>query len=87
MLKICAATALLLAAGGQASAASATNFDNQPYTIVVTESGNQTEIAVGAGETVQFCPTGCFVTLPNGDREVLTGAESIEISGGQVKVK
>jgi hypothetical protein len=87
MLKLCAATVLLIAAGGQALAASATNFDNQPYTLVVTESGTQTEIALAAGETVQFCPTGCFVTMPNGDREVLTGAETIEISGGQAKIK
>lgn len=87
MLKICAATALLIAAGGQALAASATNFDKQPYTLLVTEGGSQSEIALAAGETIQFCPNGCFVTMPNGDREVLSGAETIEISGGQAKIK
>lgn len=87
MLKFCAATALLIAAGGQALAASATNFDSQPYTLLVTEAGSQSELALAAGETVQFCASGCFVTLPNGDREALSGSEVIEISGGQAKIK
>lgn len=87
MLKFCAATALVIAAGGQAFAASVTNFDNQPYTLLVTEGGNQSEIALPAGDTIQFCPSGCFVTMPNGDREVLSGSETIEISGGQAKFK
>jgi hypothetical protein len=87
MLKFWAATALLIAAGGQAFAASATNLDKEPRTLLVTEGGNQTELALAAGETVEFCPTGCFVTLPNGDREALTGSERIEISNGQAKIK
>jgi hypothetical protein len=87
MLKFCAATALLIAAGGQSLAASATNLDAEPYTLLVTEGGNQSELALGGGETVEFCPTGCFVTMPNGDREALTGSETIEISGGQAKIK
>lgn len=87
MLRLCAATVLLIAVGNQAFAASATNFDNEPRSLLVTEGGNQTEIALGAGETVQFCPNGCFVTMPNGDREALTGSEVIEISGGQAKIK
>lgn len=87
MLKFCAATALLLVSAGQVLAASATNFDNQPYTLLVTEAGSQSEIALASGETVQFCPSGCFVTMPNGDREVLSGSETIEISGGQAKIR
>ena len=87
MLKFCAATVLALAAGGQALAASATNFDNQPYTLLATEAGSQSESAGAAGETVQFCPSGCFVTMPNGDREALSGSENIEISGGQAKIR
>ena len=87
MLKYWAATALLIAAGGQGFAATATNLDKEPRTLLVTEGGNQTELALAAGETVEFCPTGCFVTLPNGDREALTGSERIEISNGQAKIK
>ena len=87
MLKLCAAIALIVVAGSQSFAASATNLDSEPRTLLVTEGGNQSELAVAAGETVEFCPSGCFVTMPNGDREALTGTEIIEISGGQAKIK
>jgi hypothetical protein len=87
MLKFCVAGAMLLAAGGEAFAASATNLDNEPRSLIVTEGGNQTELVIGAGETVDFCPSGCFVQMPNGDREALTGSEIIEIANGVAKVK
>ncbi len=77
----------LAASAGQAIAASAVNLDNEPRTIIVTEGGNKQEITMGAGETVEFCTGGCFVTMPNGDREALTGGETIEISGGAGKIK
>ena len=67
---------------GRRIAASAVNLDNEPRTLIVTEGGNKPELALAAGETVEFCPAGCFVTMPNGDREALTGSETIEISGG-----
>lgn len=79
---------LVLAAGaGPAAAASAVNLDNEPRTLVVTEGADRTDLVVGAGETVEFCPSGCFVTMPNGDREALTGGETVEISGGAGRVK
>ena len=53
---------MLAAVGGQAHAASAVNLDSEPRTLIVTEGGSKTELAVAAGETVEFCPTGCFVT-------------------------
>lgn len=77
----------LTTAAGQALAASAVNLDNEPRTIIVTEGGNKQEITMGAGETVEFCSGGCFVTMPNGDREALTGGETVEISGGAGKIK
>lgn len=77
----------VLATGGNALAASAVNMDNEPRTLVVTEGGSKQELALGPGETVEFCSGGCFVTLPNGDREALTGSETIEISGGVAKIK
>jgi hypothetical protein len=87
MLKFCVVSAMLLAASGQALAASATNLDSEPRSLLVTEGGNQTELVVGAGETVEFCLTGCFVTMPNGDREALTGSEIIEIANGIAKIR
>lgn len=79
--------AALAAMTGAGNAASAVNLDSEPRTLIVTEGGNRTELALAAGETVEFCPTGCFVTMPNGDREALTGSETIEISGGVGRVR
>ena len=76
-----------LAAGGSAFAASAVNKDAQTRTLIVTEGGGKTEQALAAGETVEFCPSGCFVTMPNGDLEALTGSETVEISGGVARIK
>lgn len=81
------AFAALLAAQGTAMAASAVNLDSEPRTLIVTEGGSKSELMLAGGETVQFCPSGCFVTMPNGDREALSGAETIEISNGAAKIK
>lgn len=77
----------VVATSAPALAASIVNRDSEPRTIIVTEGGSQSELALGAGETVQFCPSGCFVTMPNGDREALTGNETIEISGGRGRIR
>jgi opacity protein-like surface antigen len=87
MSKLMLAAAAFLACAGSAQAASAVNRDSETRTIIVTEGGNKSELTLGAGETVDFCPNGCFVTLPNGDLEALTGSETIEISGGVAKIK
>jgi hypothetical protein len=67
--------------------ATAVNNDNQPRTLMVTEGGGKSELALAAGETAEFCPNGCFVTLPNGDLEALTGSETVTISNGVAKIK
>lgn len=77
----------LMSASGAAMAASAINLDSEPRTIVVTEGSNRAELVIGAGEAIEFCPAGCFVTMPNGDREVLTGGETIEISEGKGRIR
>lgn len=75
-----------LAPAAMASAASVTNHDDVEHTLIVTEGGNQIELNIGPGETVEICPEGCFVTMPNGDREVLKSSEtlSIEASRGRI---
>jgi len=87
MWKFGAAIVMLAAINGGAYAASAINLDSEPRTLIVTEGGSKSELAIAGGETVEFCPSGCFVTMPNGDREALTGSETIEISGGQATIK
>jgi hypothetical protein len=77
----------LLAAGSAAFAASAVNKDTEARTLIVTEGGSKSELTLAAGETVEFCPNGCFVTLPNGDLEALTGSETVEIFGGVARVR
>lgn len=87
MIRSLFAVAALVIIGGQANAASAVNLDSEPRTLLVTEGGSKSELALGAGETVEFCAGGCFVTMPNGDIEALTGSETIEISGGVARIK
>ena len=80
-------TAAAIAAGLPAYAASVTNKDDVRRTLIVTERGAKSELVLSAGETVEFCSSGCFVTMPNGDREALSGNEAIEISGGRAKFR
>ncbi|AZV21533.1 hypothetical protein EOD10_18285 [Mesorhizobium sp. M7A.T.Ca.TU.009.01.3.2] len=87
MWKSLVAAVALVAAIGSVHAASAVNKDAETRTLVVTEGGSKTDLALAGGETVEFCPNGCFVTLPNGDLEALTGSETIEISGGVARIK
>lgn len=87
MLKTLVATFALLAIGAAAQAASAVNLDSESRTLTVTEGGSKSELPIGAGETVDFCSSGCFVTMPNGDIEALTGSETVEISGGVARIK
>jgi hypothetical protein len=87
MKKYVVAVACLLVAGNAAQSASAVNLDAEPRTLIVTEGHNKSELSLAAGETVDFCRGGCFVTMPNGDREALTGTETIEISGGVGRIK
>lgn len=87
MNKISLALVGLLATSGMGIAASAVNLDSEPHTLIVTENGGRNELTIGAGETVEFCANGCFVTMPNGDRQALTGSEIVEISGGAARIK
>jgi hypothetical protein len=77
-----AATTLIAAQGG-ALAASVTNLDAVEHVLVVTEGGTQTEIPIAPGQTIEFCLEGCFVQMPNGDREALTGTETLEIEASR----
>ena len=72
---------------GVATAASVTNKDAQSQVLIVTEDGNKIELVVEAGATVSFCPSGCFVTMPSGDRETLAGSETIDIVNGAAMIK
>lgn len=70
--------------GGSAGAfaASVLNSDSTAQTLVVTEGSSKQQVTVQPGEKVTLCPSGCFITFPNGDREALTGNEAITILNG-----
>jgi hypothetical protein len=87
MKRLMAAFAMLSCLSCSALAASVTNSDGEAALLVVTEGGQQSELAVGPGQTVDFCAAGCFVTMPNGDREALGGSEKITISGGKATIQ
>jgi hypothetical protein len=78
-----AGTALILVSGVSFSnAASLENKDSDTQTITVTEDGVRNELAIAAGEVINFCAGGCFITMPNGDRAALSGNESVQIVDG-----
>lgn len=83
---VAAALALAVATPAAASAATVTNRDDTAHTLIVTEGGQQVELSIGPGESIEICPSGCFVTMPNGDREVLTGSERLEIEASRGKI-
>ncbi|MEO1703270.1 MAG: hypothetical protein AAFR71_14580 [Pseudomonadota bacterium] len=70
-----------------ASGASITNGEADALTLVVTEKGERSEVVLAVGQTQSICPSGCFVTLPNGDRVVLSGGESVSISNGRAIIE
>lgn len=86
MIASAVALTVLMAAPSIAAAATVTNLDEEAHTLIVSEGGNQLEIPIGAGETIEICPQGCFVMMPNGDREVLTGGEKLEIEKSRGRI-
>ena len=70
-----------------AVAATVTNKDADTQVLVIVEDGSRMEVALEPGATETICASGCFVTLPNGDRIALNGGEDVEIKGGEASVK
>jgi hypothetical protein len=70
-----------------AYAATIVNKDGQDYSLQITEGGEQSELGIQAGQTISVCASGCFITMPNGDRETLSGAETVEIVNGKANIK
>lgn len=74
-------------AAGPGLAASIQNVGSSPVVLVVVEDGNKTEVALDAGGSDTICVSGCFLTLPNGDRIGLAGGETVEIRDGVATIK
>ncbi|MEL6436558.1 MAG: hypothetical protein AAFP99_07160 [Pseudomonadota bacterium] len=84
---IAASSAAIALAVGSASAANVSNNSAQQITLVVTENGNRGEVILAVGQTQALCPTGCFITLPGGDRIVLSGGETVTITDGKALIE
>ncbi|MGR9157125.1 hypothetical protein [Rhizobium leguminosarum] len=65
----------------------ASNTDPAAVVLVITESGQRVEVVVDAGASESLCPSGCFMTTPDGDRIGLDGGETIDIVKGSAVVK
>ncbi len=81
-LALASAWMIVAVATVPAMAASVTNQDSEAQMLIVTERGIKTEVVIAGGETMVMCPTGCFITTPNGDRAVLRGGETIDLISG-----
>jgi len=72
---------------GSTLAASVLNTGSSAVMLVVVEDGTKTEITLDAGGSESICTSGCFLTLPNGDRIGLAGDETVEINDGVATIK
>jgi hypothetical protein len=87
MKNVMLAAVLVFVPMGVASAATLVNKDGQAQVVVVTENGDQRQVAIEAGGSAEVCPSGCFITMPSGDRETLAGGETVEIINGSAVIK
>ncbi|KQV83187.1 hypothetical protein [Rhizobium sp. Root1220] len=87
MARIAVVLLLSLMAAERTNAASVTNTDTAPVVLVLTESGNKVQVVLDPGASETLCPSGCFMTTPDGDRIGLDGGETIDIVKGAAVVK
>ena len=82
-----AVASLVAVSSIQAVAATVINRDAVPRLVSVTTPVGKVDVLVRAGETLELCPKGCFMTFPSGDKEALSGGETIEILDGVGRVQ
>jgi hypothetical protein len=78
---------IALGCAASAHAAQVTNKDSKRAVVVIVDGGNRMEVIIEAGATETICPSGCFMTAPNGDRIGLDGSEKVDILGGAALVE
>ena len=87
LYKGCLSVVAVVLSISSASGASVTNGEAETLTLVITEKGERSEIVLAVGQTQSICPSGCFITLPNGDRVVLSGSETVSVSNGRAIIE
>lgn len=85
----CIPLAFLVAmtAAGAASAATLTNGGSSTVVVQVADTSGRFDVSLEPGASEDVCPSGCFVTLPNGDRIGLGGQEKVNIKDGAASVE
>jgi len=79
--------AVIAASSGSALAASVTNRDDKPVVLVVVEGDSKMDVPLDPGASEDICPSGCFLTTPDGDRIGLEGGETIDIVKGSAVIQ
>lgn len=81
-----ALAAFVTLAAGFATAAEIENAGSGLEKVSVTEGKGRSEVMLSAGETAEFCASGCFVTFSNGDIVALDGSETVRIEDGAGRI-
>ena len=55
------------------------NTDTKVQNIIIAEGAERRNVALQAGQQLDICVQGCFITVASGDEYALTGSEIIEI--------
>lgn len=76
---------VLLPAGVQA--ATLINTGSEAVVVQVSEASGRMDVSLDPGAQEDICPSGCFLTLPSGDRIGLAGGETIELENGTAHIK
>lgn len=87
MYRIPLAFLVAISAAGAVAAATLTNSGSSTVTVQVADSGGRFDVSLEPGASEDVCPSGCFVTLPNGDRIGLGGQEKLDIKDGSASVE
>ncbi len=82
---IVAGSALLVS--GNVFAASLTNYDETPHTLIITENGNQSKITLEGNQSVEgVCVNGCTLKYGESEEYNLAGDEIVAIEDNQIYV-
>lgn len=68
-------------------AATLINAGSEPVVVQVSEASGRVDVSLDPGAQEDVCPSGCFLTLPSGDRIGLAGGETVELENGSAHVK
>lgn len=70
-----------------AAAATLSNTGANQIVVQITDENGRYDLSLDAGASEDVCPSGCFLTLPNGDRIGLSGPEKVKINGASASVE